>query len=239
MLLLRELVIPKYIRRVRLSDARRAEYYELGKKKIKAKKYQDTSKYGFRPFKVIRNGKLTEVYFLTNLATGDRVLKNPLSAGTPKDKLINGQDIYNQTIIEQTRNKILQEIKKSFTPYVNTLEPIDIFDLPVRIEVELHDTILEEGSSQLWDVDNRFYMYGKAFQDVLTGNKLKGVARNKIILPDDNNLIVSKPPAPLFIPVSSSEERKLVFKIYKEEDPRIINSILYKAEFNPRYIIKT
>jgi hypothetical protein len=232
--LLRELEIPQYIRRVRLANARRAEYYELGKKKIKAKKFLDQSKYEFKPHKVVRNGALTNVYFLTDLATGARVIKNPVSAGTPKDKLINGQDIYNQTIVQESRNRMLQAIKASFAPFVNTLEPIDRDDLPVRIEVELHDTILESSSKQLWDVDNRFYMYGKAFQDVLTGNKLKGVARSKIILPDDNCLVISKPPSPLFIPVQTPEERKLIFRIYKEDDPRILNSVFRQALFNKR-----
>ena len=231
MQLLRELEVPQYIRRVRIAQARRAEYYELGKKKIKAKKYLDQTKYGFRPFKVTRGGKLTQVYFLTDLATGERVIKNPKSAGTPKDKLINGQDIYNQTIVQETRNKMLQEIKAFFTPFVNKLEPIDMTDLPVRIEVELHDTILEETSKKLWDVDNRFYMYGKAFQDVLTGNMLKGRARSKIILPDDNCLMISKPPSPLFIPVETPEERKLVFRIYKEDDPRILEAACRIREF--------
>ncbi len=104
-----------------------------------------------------------------------------------------------------------------------SMKPIDISDFPIRLEAEIHDTILSEGKS-LWDIDNRFYMYGKAFQDVLTGNKVRGFARGTVVIPDDHNLFISKPPAPLFIPVDTTEERKLVFILLKEDDPRILNN---------------
>ena len=232
--ILRRIEIPLYLRRVRLVERRRATYYELGKKPPTAKKYHNTKHYIYKPQTI--NGELKVV--LMEVATGRLVVKNSLSVGTPRDKLINGQDIYNQTIMMEQRNKMLQAIKTSFAPFVNGIKPIDITDLPIRIDVELHDTIKEESSGQLWDVDNRFYMYGKAFQDVLTGNRLKGIPRGTVVIPDDNNLIISRPPSPLFIPVSSSEQRKLVFIIYKESDPRILNNVERQKLFNILYPTK-
>lgn len=213
--LLRTVEIPQYIRKVKLSNSRNPTYYTLvsGKKCKLPKKYQ-TLRYKFLPWNYGVGAKV----HLIDTQTGLRVVKNSKSVGTARWKIINGQDIYNQTIIQQTRNNMLQAIKASFVPYIDALEPIPLADLPIRIEAEVHYPY-RGSTGQLWDADNHFYMYQKAFQDVLTGH----VNRCKVIIPDDNVLFVSKPPSPLHIPVEDYEDRKLVFKIYKENDPRILN----------------
>ena len=203
--LLRELVIPLYIRRVKMSDKRRAKYYELGKKTKLPKKYIG-KKYQWKAHKV---GTASKV-FLTDVTTGLRVIKNSKSVGTASYKVINGQYIYNQTLVKEARNKVL----------------------PIRIEVELHYPMLADNKKP-WDIDNHFYIYQKAFQDVLVGHRDKeGNARCQIIIPDDHNLFVSKPPSPLHIPVSTFEERQMIFKIYKESDPRITENPERKELFN-------
>jgi hypothetical protein len=69
--------------------------------------------------------------------------------------------------------------------------------------MELHN-ITGEGN---WDLDN-LWIYTKCIQDLLV---------EEGIMPDDNIQFVSKPAAPEFFPISNEEDRKLVFKIYKDE----------------------
>ena len=210
-----------------MSDKRRAKYYELGKKTKLPKKYIG-KKYQWKAHKV---GTASKV-FLTDVTTGLRVIKNSKSVGTASYKVINGQYIYNQTLVKEARNKVLQEVKSFFVPFINAMTPIAPEDLPIRIEVELHYPMLADNKKP-WDIDNHFYIYQKAFQDVLVGHRDKeGNARCQIIIPDDHNLFVSKPPSPLHIPVSTFEERQMIFKIYKESDPRITENPERKELFN-------
>lgn len=216
--------IPNYIREVNLSKARRIKYYELGKKPPKAKKYLDTTKYKYQKI-----AELGNKIYLIDLETMQRVVANPKAAGTPRNITINGQKIYNGEVGKHIRNKILSEIKDSFKPYINQLQTITKF--PISITVEIHDTIRDSISHNLWDIDNRSYPYIKAFQDCLTGNR----GRNKKIIPDDNVLYITQPPAPKFIPVKYSSERKLVFIITEETDKRIIKNVEYLQEQSDLY----
>lgn len=218
------ITVPQYIRHIKLSDKRRPQYYLHNGPKPKAKKLLNTELYAYLPKKI--GSKFVKV--LTDLKTGEIVLKNPLAAGTPKIKTINGQGFYNQSVQKFTRDRMMSEIKRFFVPHVEKIKKLNEF--PIRIMVELHDTILEPAAKKLWDLDNRFYPYQKAFQDVLTGNK-DGSTRKpttKQIIPDDNILFVTMPPSPLFIPVDTPEERKLVFIIIKETDPRIIGNATFQ-----------
>jgi hypothetical protein len=209
--------IPKYIRKVKLSEARKRKYYEKGKKGPVAKKYADTSKYGWKRY--------GSKQFLIDLETDERVVANPRAAGTPRYMAVNGQKIYNAEASPHVRSKVMSDIKKSFAPFINKLDPIDLDSFPINISLEIHDVITDEGNNQLWDVDNRSMPYIKAFQDCLTGNKDKdGKNRNKQIIPDDHVLFITQPPLPKFIPVENEDDRKLVFTIVSEEDKRIIEN---------------
>jgi len=203
-------VIPEYIRKVKLSEARRTKYYELGKKPPKAKKYHDKTKYEYREIKGYGKRR-----FLVDKETGERVIANPRAAGTPNFIMINGQKIYNGEVSGPFRNKIMKEIKKEMSKYTDTLKPIKKF--PIRINLEIYDVIQEDGFSY-WDVDNRSWPYIKAFQDCLTGDR----GNCKKIIQDDHNIFVTQPPVPLFIPVDKPEDRKLVFTITDEKDKRIL-----------------
>lgn len=207
--------LPQYIRQVKLSNSRMAKYYEYGKKHKLPKKYQDTKLFGYKEVKM--GGKVRK--FLTNLITNERVVANPMSKGTPKWYLINGQDLYNGNMKEHARNKIITAIKENFRPYVKGLPPITKF--PVRIQGELHDLMYDPlNKNQLWDVDNRTLgFYIKAFQDLL---KAEG------IIPDDNVLYITQPPVPLFVPVETTEERKLLFRFYHDQRDCIVNSTHYQ-----------
>jgi len=216
--------IPKYIRQVRLSEKRITKYYEQGKKAPKSQKYYDKTKYDWKSFA----GRL----FLVDLKSGERVIANPRAQGTPRDITINGQKIYNGEVNKNVRNKILSEIKSSFAPYVDKLEPVPK-GCPIRIEMEIHDVIKSPGSGAFWDLDNRSYPYIKAFQDCLTGNRIKGgKATNKVIVPEDHVMYITQPPVPLFIPVENEEDRKLVFRLIKETDDRILKHKIYQEELS-------
>lgn len=208
--------IPKYLRRVKLSESRLPKYYELGKNIPKAKKYKDTKKYEWKA-NPLQPGRI----FLYNKETGERIISNPRAMGTPKYIVINGQKIYNAEMPPHVRNKVLSAIKESFAPYINKLPVLD--EYPIAMELEVHDTIREANSNSPWDMDNRAWPYIKAFQDCLTGNRDKtGIKRNKQIIVDDSVIFVTQPPVPKFIPVDNEEDRKLVFKIKKETDERIL-----------------
>lgn len=203
-------IMPEYIRRVKLSESRRTKYYELGKKIPKSAKYRDNSKYKYQEIKGYAKRR-----FLVDIATGERVIANPRAAGTPNWVVINGQKIYNGEVAGPIRNKMMKEIKAFMAPFIAKLDPIK--DFPIRINMEIHDVIKEDGYS-LWDVDNRAWPYIKAFQDCLTGDR----GNCKMVITDDNCMYITQPPVPLFIPVSDSKDRKLVFTITKETDKRVL-----------------
>lgn len=217
------IIIPNYIREIQLSAARQVKYYKIGKKLPKAKKYHDKTKYDFRTIEGL------DEQWLFDLSTNQRVIANPKAAGTPKVIVINGQKIYNGEVNKHIRNKVLSSIKSSFKSYVEQLEPITKF--PIKLSLEIHDTIRESNSHNLWDMDNRAWPYIKAFQDVLTGNKDKtGKFRNKVVIPDDNILYITQPPVPKFIPIDNEDDRMLIFKIEEEDDKRILDHKGYKEE---------
>lgn len=222
MKLLRKIEIPNYIRQVELSKSRAAKYYVKGKKEPTAEKYK-SGRYQWKPEDVVRKGKKVVQYCLWDVATNKKVVVNSRTVGTPKTKLINGQDLFGRaTTKNYTLIKEMDAIKNSFVPYVNELEPIT--EYPIRILCQVYDHIIDPlCNGQMWDVGNRFLMYGKCFEDVLQGwpiyNKKKGIMEYKCkqIITDDNVTKITQPPVPLFYPISKDEERKLIFFIYKDE----------------------
>jgi hypothetical protein len=204
---------------VKLSDSRRPQYYEFGKKfKIPAK-YADTERYVWKGMNVGKKAKV----LLVDKKLGVPVVRNSRSLNKPKYKTINNQLIYSDGVNPYERDKIVKAMKRFFIPFVETLDPIKDEDLPVRILVEVHRPYIGV-NGQPWDVDNHFVLYQKVLQDVLQGTKDKeGKHQSKVILPEDCNLVISMPPAPLHIPVETEDDRKFVIRIYSEFDERIVN----------------
>jgi hypothetical protein len=134
--------------------------------------------------------------YLRYRPTGDKKV-----VGTPKYQKINGQDFYSGFGSHHLRMKIVAGIKNFCRPFIKSLPKIT--EYPVQFEMELHN-ITGEGN---WDLDN-LWIYTKCIQDLLV---------EEGIMPDDNIQFVSKPAAPEFFPISNEEDRKLVFKIYKDE----------------------
>lgn len=223
--LLREVIIPHYCREIVVSNSVRPKHYEKENlKKSIPKKYQGVGYY-WVPYKVIRNKKRTTVHFLVG-PDGEKVVSNPRVANTPRTKIINGQDLHKLTLPTYMAAKIKQQLKKQFSRHVRDMEPVT--QKPLIVECELFDTIddvLTKGSRS-WDVDNRFLFYGKVFLDVLTGCpvNVKGHNRKtttKVIIPDDNREYVTGPPSVLFTPIRDKEDRKLVFRIYHDQRPKL------------------
>lgn len=216
--LIAEVIIHKYIRKVQMSGSRRATYYKQGEKL--PTKYQSRlgADYQWMRFK---GGKI-----ILCDAHEKPVVKNPNSCGTPKYKLINGQDLHALTLQDFERSKIITAIKKQMIPEVAKLKPIT--EYPIIIEAELYDTILDQEIISTkgkvvdtkFDIDNRFLMYGKTFPDVLCGCPYRDedtgllVYASKPIIIDDDRLHLTNAMGCLFIPIEDTENRKLIFKIY-------------------------
>jgi len=224
--LLFEVTIPAYIRTYIKSNNVRAKYYEQGKKKIPLKycnkplfksqgtREPDNINFGFQPFNVVRQKQKKVLLYLVDLKTGEKIIANPSRVGLPSVVNINGQAIYNGDIARFDRNNMINQIKDQFRTYLCTLTPIAPENLPIRIDClvcdELADSLFLNG--QDWDIENRFFPYAKAFHDLLVSLK---------IIPDDSVRYITEPAHPIFMPVPKTEDRKLIFRFYKDIRPAI------------------
>lgn len=169
-----DLVIPNYIRKVKLSESRRTKYFELphGLNTPFAKKYQvglTTGAYQYR--ERVKNKRPC----LFDTITKEFVVANPRVAGTQKWEIINGQKLYNQGYHPFVRQKIVNEIHKFFMPFLQECKPITTF--PIRIDYKFSE-ILDARA----DIDNHALPYYKCFQDCL---QLSG------IIPNDSHQFIS------------------------------------------------
>ena len=142
---------------------------------------------------------------------GNPVIANPRVVGTPRLKKINGQDFYKGTDSHHIRSKVVSELKGFFKKFLKDIDPVTVF--PVQIKLELHDVI---GVGN-WDLDN-LWIYNKCMQDALV---------DVGIIPEDNVMYITGAAAPEFYPVDTPEERKLIFKIYKDEREVIKDNLKY------------
>lgn len=215
--------IPDYIRKVRLSEHRQAKYYEFNGKKERPK-----TKFKHPEYQYIE-WKKTGRRFLTDVATGERVIANPRVCGTPNEIPISGQGLYNGNIQEHTRNKVVITLTDFFKEHLSTMRRFSLDMFPLRILGELHDFVYDPLlGNKLWDMDNRKLLYCKVFQDCLT---------NFGLIPDDNVLYVTQPFSPLFTPLKEGETRKLVIRIYKDTRPVITDNEHYIEEYNKRLLL--
>lgn len=158
MKLLRTINIPM-LRYIKLSDSRRAKYFVYNpiKPPKLAVKYQDRTKYDYVDHKTSSGN----VKILYNLITNERVVANPKSIGTPKVIKINFQMLWNNAVSTHTRNKVALELKESFIPTLQTIEPIK-GGFPIMTTFTIHSKNEDQ------DVDNLTILYIKTFHDTLT-----------------------------------------------------------------------
>ena len=185
-----KIVIPNYEEKVPISKRRRAKYYkkkDLSKKNI-AKKYTNGLKNGIYSYD--KQGYLID-------QNKNRVLSNPISAGTPKYWTINGQRMYDGTLHYTARSKITRWMHEYLAQYIEELPIIKLQDGEyLRVWVDMYKPL----QVQNWDCDNQ-WPWTKWFLDTC-------VDLGKI--PDDSIQIVRSSGQITYIP---SNERKLVFNI--------------------------
>lgn len=155
---------------IKISQARRAKPYIQGKCRL-PKKY-DTPDYHW-----VKKGKNV---VLARVSDGLVLTANSKSAGTPRYKKVNGQDIYNGNVSRQARASLVKAIHQYFIPYLKDIpkfDDIDKFPLTLELQFLLHDN----GKNNI-DNDNK-WIWRKCIQDTLT---------ELGIIPDDNPHIMSK-----------------------------------------------
>lgn len=184
--------VPKYITHVELSKKRRAKRYYKGDKL--PKKYQGAD-YHFNRNKVLVDSE------------GTPIIKNSRTAGTPRMKKINGQEIYSGNMHVRERAKIVSEMKGFFADHVEKAfkkyGPIPDDEMPVKVSIEIH-TIVGEGN---WDLDN-LWIYNKVIQDVIAECRF---------IPNDNINYVTNTGELQFVEIDDIEKRKIVIKIEKDK----------------------
>jgi hypothetical protein len=190
--MLYEIEVDDYPSKIQLSEKRRAVYFQYKKHKDKLpKKYQDEERYKWS----LNDGKLYDEF------TGEKVIKNSKSVGTPKFWSVNFQAIWNQQIKYQGRALIMKKLKDIFNPYIENLSPI--IDFPIRLEIFLLDQEMPV------DVDNKGVVYIKCITDVLT---------NHGIIPDDSSEYVNDTGRCKWVKINESETKKMIIRIWKSNN---------------------
>lgn len=188
--------IPQYITHVRLSKSRRAKYYTVNMRRKLPKKYKNAN-YGYNSKGV-----------LINLLTKEPVIANPKTVGTPREKKINGQEIYSGNVPPTIRSIIVREMKQFYKQFIPSTHKIRE---KCKIKLEIFNAI-GVGNQ---DLDNMSWIILKVVQDVLV---------EKQVLPEDNILVVDNLEIQ-FHPIDSEENRKLVITVSLSE---LNNELIYE-----------
>lgn len=194
MKLIETITIPNFITEVKLSNSRRAKYFDVGSKIPKKYTKFIGKKYEFRNYKIGNHF----VSLLTDKITGDKVIKNSKVAGKPKFKEIKGNDFYTGFGHHSIRSSIIHQIKESLEPYFRKLFPFKANDYPLYVEFIYYDVRF-----QSQDLDNKRYAYEKCTLDMLQ-------AEGK--LTNDNVDFITKLSSEFV--ACKEDERKLVVKFW-------------------------
>ncbi len=196
-----EVTIPQYITHVQLAKARKAKYFKKGTATAKKR----AAKYKHKMYTWNKQGFLVT-------PSGERVVANSKSAGTPRFLKINGQQLYSGNMNAMVRSKVVNEIKDFMATYVKDIEPMSV---PIRVESDLYAPL----AAKNWDLDNQ-WIYHKCFLDALV---------NAGVIPDDNVMFVTQAPAFRFFPVEHKEDRAIVYRLIEEDRPEILEHGAYIA----------
>jgi hypothetical protein len=232
--------IPRYLRSYKSSEAAIAKYYEKGTGKKVPYQYcdkvlfrtqgirePDGVNYRWKAFPCVRQKTKKMIDFLVDAKTEERIIANPKKVGKPRYQVVNGQDIYNGNISKAARNKLITVIKDQFRQFAMTCPRMTKY--PLIMEVEVWDTPIDTtyNSKQDWDLGNRIFPYNKGFEDVLK----KGDCG---VIIDDSVFYLTGPPAPLFCPITNSDERKLVYKFYLDRRAIVLNHPDYQERLKDK-----
>ena len=214
--LIQETIIYNYINRTKLADARRATYYEKG---ITIPKKYQTLQYEFRK----HNSKTVIFDRKTNLP----VIKNTKTAGQPRYTNIRGNSFYSGFAHNSVRIAIVESIKGDFLKYFNKLKQFKLTDYPIHVKFVYFDhynavTSGKKGSkkNKSQDLDNLDMPYKKCSLDLL--KKL-----GKIV--DDELKFIRKLSCE-FIPIKSTEDRRLYIRFFSYKPGYIFNETTKEIE---------
>ena len=164
-------------------------------------------------------------YYVTNIETGEKVVGNPTQAGKPKIHIIKGQDFY-VGLNEFIRSKVVNELKSFYYKHFINISEEDknnikkvLTDTPLLLHLNIYDTLhsynvsSDNPTGNRWDVGNKGLPYIKTFSDFVTQGY---EGKFDKLLEDDDKLNIYGEFVE-FTPVSSLEDRKLVFTFYSSE----------------------
>lgn len=193
---LKTIEIPQYMYQIQVSKSRNVKYFhqESGRGKVKKtledipKKYKATS------------------YDLLGFALNDKnekIIANPLAAGTAKYVPINGQVFYSSSG-KFTRAKVVTELHQYFKEIFEQvdLQPFAKNEYPIIIHLEWFAPF----THKTMDVTNMASVYIKTFEDTLTNNGY---------IEDDEVRYVTGS-FPIYTPVDTFEDRKMIFTFYQD-----------------------
>lgn len=187
--------IPKYLYQVQTSKSRLTKYFhkDSGRGKTKKELNEIPKKYKAVGYDLMG-------YAIT--AEGERIISNPIAAGTSKYVPINGQIFYSQSGGQFTRAKIVKALHEYYTEMLEGIEPFVTKDYPLVMSVNWFCPY----SHKTLDNTNFAAVYIKTFEDVLT---------NMGIIKDDEVRYITGS-FPIYTPVEDFEDRKIVFTFYQD-----------------------
>jgi hypothetical protein len=128
--------------------------------------------------------------------TNKNLLYKPKYSKINTNKLYSGYGSYHERIT------IVAGIKEAFRPKIQSqMNPVD--QNPIKILMEIQDV---KGKGE-WDLDNKAWIYFKAFQDLLV---------EQGIIPDDSVTYVTGNEY-LFSPVDHVDDRQMAFYLQSDE----------------------
>lgn len=187
--------IPKYLYQVQTSKSRLTKYFHQNSGRGKVKKALED---------IPKKYKAT-TYDLLGYALddkGQKIIANPLAAGTAKYIPINGQIFYSQSGGQFTRAKIVKALHEYYTEMLEGIEPFVTKDYPLVMTVNWFCPY----SHKTLDNTNFASVYIKTFEDVLT---------NMGIIKDDEVRYITGS-FPIYTPVDDFEDRKIIFTFYQD-----------------------
>lgn len=187
--------IPKYLYQVQTSKNRLTKYFHQnsGRGKVKKSLEDIPKKYKATTYDLLG-------YALDD--KGQKIVANPLAAGTAKYVPINGQIFYSQSGGQFTRAKIVKSLHEYYTEMLEGIEPFVTKDYPLVMTVNWFCPY----SHKTLDNTNFAAVYIKTFEDVLT---------NMGIIKDDEVRYITGS-FPIYTPVEDFEDRKIIFSFYQD-----------------------
>jgi len=187
-----------YYRKYKVSEKRRKKYYIEGKHEPTAKKFED-DRYFYGD-----DGFLYDSKDVDKKGRPQRVVANPLAAGTPRFQRISGQAFYDGSMNEHVRTKIVKSIKSEYVKIMRKEPGIPADKFPLRIWIYLS----AHPNNWNWDMDN-LWIHSKMILDSLVEAKL---------IPDDSIKFVSASPYMIYRPIKESEEEHFLVRLIPKDE---------------------